>query len=76
MIMLQFADENPISWKKNIEYCERYESSLIHYENHEKFKFLKVHAQSMMKLLKNTTQSTQDHQLVDPQSESDLIFIG
>ena len=74
MIMLQFADENPISWKKNIEFCERYESSLIHYENHEKFKFLKVHAQSLM--LKNTSQSAQDHQLINPQSESDLIFIG
>ena len=45
MIMLQLADENPIGWKENIEFCESYNSSLIHYENHEKFEFLSSKAQ-------------------------------
>ena len=77
MILLQFADENPIGWKGNIEFCERYDSSLIHYENYEKFEF----AQSLVIMLTNTTQSAKDHQeyqLIDPnvKSQNDLIFIG
>ena len=81
MIMLQFADENPIGWKENIEFCERYDSSLIHYENHEKFEFLSVKAQSLVIMLTNTTQSAKDHQdyqLINPnvKSQNDLIFIG
>ena len=81
MILLQFVDENPIGWKGNIEFCERYDSSLIHYENHEKFEFLSAKAQSLVIMHTNTTQSAKDHQdyqLINPnvKSQNDLIFIG
>ena len=81
MIMLQFADENPIGWKENIEFCERYDSSLIHYENRQKFEVLSVKAQSLVRILSNTTQlakDNQDYQLMNPniKSQSDFIFVG
>ena len=80
MIMLQFADDNPIGWQENIEVCERYDSSLIHYENHEKFDFLKVKAQSVIRRLANTSESKIDDQInqfINPFEQSkDMIFIG
>ena len=69
MIMLQFADENQIGWKGNIEFCELYDSSLIHYENHEKFEFLSSKAQSLGKVHR-------DYQLINTIAQNDLIFIG
>ena len=62
MIILQLADENPIGWKENIEFCERYNSSLIHYKNDEKFEFLSSKAQSLVNTI--------------IKSQNDLIFIG
>ena len=82
MIMLQFANDNPIAKQENIELCERYDSSLIHYENHEKFDFLKVKAQSVIRRLANTTSSEskkddQINQFINPFDQSkDMIFIG
>ena len=69
-----------IGWQENIEVCERYDSSLIHYENHEKFDFLKVKAQSVIRRLANTSESKIDDQInqfINPFEQSkDMIFIG